>query len=126
MQRKRGDEPPFGRPHPYIVRQIEKCIEPVGAADRGAESQEMQRQEDRQCDAGERVQKRGYKAVLEMGRPDHAAYTAKAARRPSASRMSEMASMAMSSERPRQFAHSRKMLRRPIGAWMDAAMTKTE
>jgi len=68
-----GDEPPLGRPHSYIVRQVEKCIEPVGPAERGAERQEMQRQEDRERDAGEPVQKRCYKAVLEVCGADHAA-----------------------------------------------------
>ena len=44
-----------------------------GLAERGAERQEMQRQEDRERDAGEPVQKRCYKAVLEVCGADHAA-----------------------------------------------------
>ena len=52
-------------------------------------------------------------------------YTARTARRPRASSRIENSASARSSERPRHGVHSRKTLRKPIGAWIATAMTNS-
>src|SRR5258707_982426 len=94
----------------------EKTLKGVGAAERHSERDKVHRQEDRQGNAGQAMQHRCQKSRLEMRIADHARYTASAALTPRTSSSAEKASSAMSSERSRHFAHSRKIERSPIGA----------
>src|SRR5665213_3965116 len=94
----------------------------MGAVERGRQRQKMQRQKNRQRDAGQPMQDSRDEAALSV-RGSHALNTANTARKPRASRSSENNANMVSSERPRQGVHSRKTLRKPIGAWIATAIT---
>src|SRR6185437_9614722 len=83
---------------------------------------QAERHVDGQCDARQAVQHRRDEAPLSVRGP-HAEYTAKTARMPRTRRTIENSAKARSSERPRHAVHSRKILRKPIGAWIATAMT---
>src|ERR1700709_2279727 len=102
-----------------------KTLQRVGAAESHSERDEMHRQKNRQGDAGQPMQHRRQESRLEVRIADHARYTASAALTPRTSSSPAKASIATSSERSRHFAHSRRIERSPIGAWIAAAITKT-
>src|SRR5262245_4044146 len=102
----------------------QEALKRVGAVERGREREEMDRQEDRERKAGKPVQERREEARLRV-RGAHQRNTANAARRPSRRRSAPNAATARSTARERHGVHSRRMLRKPIGAWIATASTNT-
>src|SRR5665213_389027 len=94
----------------------------MGAVERGRQRQKMQRQKNRQRDAGQPMQDSRDEAALSV-RGSHALNTANTARIPRTRSKMKNNAKAISSERPRQGVHSRKTLRKPIGAWIATAIT---
>src|SRR6185437_1587356 len=119
---QRDDDAEFGKHDRWLARQCQEIVERIGAAERCRQGEKVQRQENRQCDARQAVQHRRDEAPLSVRGP-HAEYTAKTARMPRTRRTIENSAKARSSERPRHAVHSRKILRKPIGAWIATAIT---
>ena len=68
VDRQRDDDAEFGKHDQRLARQRQEIVERIGAVERGRQREKVQRQENRQRDAGQAVQHRRDEAALSGAR----------------------------------------------------------